>query len=119
MLKRGREELPHVRGQGQKPGGPHDRQVAAKRSYPAFEVRGGDERSYPASEVRGGDREEIPQERGQGRWPRGDTPQTRPGAVARKTGPMSKERWLHGCRSVCVHMCARVCVSCSVVSDSM
>ena len=91
--KRSREELPHLRGQGQKPGGPHDRKVAAKRSYPAFEVRGGDERSYPASEVRGGDREEIPQERGQGRWPRGDTPQTRPGAVARKTGPMSKEQW--------------------------
>ena len=78
--KRSREELPHVRGQGQKPGGPHDRRVAAKRSYPAFEVRGGG-------------REEIPQERGQGRWPRGDTPQTRPGAVAGKTGPTSKEQW--------------------------
>ena len=40
MLKRGREEPPHVRGQGQKPGGPHARRVAAKRSYPTSEVRG-------------------------------------------------------------------------------
>ena len=39
--ERGREELPHVRGQGQKPGGPHARGAAAKRSYPASEVRGG------------------------------------------------------------------------------
>ena len=38
--KRGREELPHVRGQGQKPGGPHARRAAAKRSYPTSEVRG-------------------------------------------------------------------------------
>ena len=76
--KRRREELPDVRGQGQKPGGPNARRAAAKRSYPtsevrgsgrecqiataqerlrgdtASEVRGGDERSYPASEVRGG-----------------------------------------------------------------
>ena len=35
------EELPHVRGQGQKPGGPHARRVAAKRSYPTSEARGG------------------------------------------------------------------------------
>ena len=34
--------------------------VAAKRSYPASEVRGDDERSYPVSEVRGGGREELP-----------------------------------------------------------
>ena len=32
--ERGREELPHVRGQGQKPGGPHVRRASAKRSYP-------------------------------------------------------------------------------------
>ena len=84
-LKRGREELPHVQGQGQKPGGPHARRAAAKRSYPTSEVRGSGrecqaetaqerqrratpsprseaaaERSYPASEVRGGGREELP-----------------------------------------------------------
>ena len=39
-LKRSREELPHVRGQGQKPGGPHARRAVAKRSYPTSEVRG-------------------------------------------------------------------------------
>ena len=38
--KRGREELPHVRCQGQKPGGPLARRAAAKRSYPTSEVRG-------------------------------------------------------------------------------
>ena len=37
---RGREELPYVRGQGQKLGGPHARRVAAKRSHPTSEVRG-------------------------------------------------------------------------------
>ena len=36
----GQEELPHVRGQGQKPGGPQARRAAAKRSYPMSEVRG-------------------------------------------------------------------------------
>ena len=36
-----REELPHVPGQGQKLGGPHARRVAAKRSYPTPEARGG------------------------------------------------------------------------------
>ena len=30
---------PHVRGQGQKPGGPHARRAAAKRSYLTSEVR--------------------------------------------------------------------------------
>ena len=45
--KRGREELPHVRGQGQKPGGPHARRVAAKRSYPTPEARGGGREDQP------------------------------------------------------------------------
>ena len=38
--KHGREEPPHIRGQRQKPGGPHARRAAAKRSYPTSEVRG-------------------------------------------------------------------------------
>ena len=38
--KRGREELPHVRGQGQKPGGPHAQGATAKRSYPLPKARG-------------------------------------------------------------------------------
>ena len=84
-LKRSLEELPHVRGQGQKPGGPHARREVAKRSYPTSEVRskrpgvpgcngagtakrsyptsevrGAAERRYPVSEVRGSGQEEIP-----------------------------------------------------------
>ena len=80
-----REELPHVRGQGQKPGGPHARRMVAKRSYPTSEVRGSGrecqtatvqeqprgatqrprsggaaQRRYPVSEARGGGREEQP-----------------------------------------------------------
>ena len=47
--KRGREELPHVRGQGQRP------------RVPGCDGAGTAERSYPASEVRGG-REEQPEE---------------------------------------------------------
>ena len=81
----GWEELPHVRGQGQKPGGPHAQGAAAKRSYPKSEVRGSsqecqaataqeqqrgaiprprpgaaDGRSHPTPEARGGGREEQP-----------------------------------------------------------
>ena len=40
-LSIGREELPHVRGQGQKPGGLHAGGAAAERSYAATEDRGG------------------------------------------------------------------------------
>ena len=79
------EDLPHVQGQGQKPGGPHARRAAAKRSYPTSEVRGSGrecqtattqerprgatpclrsrgaaEKRYPASEVRGGDERSYP-----------------------------------------------------------
>ena len=49
-------------------------------------------RSYPASEVRGGGQEcqaAIAQE-----WPGGAIPCLRPGAVARRSYPRSKERWL-------------------------
>ena len=59
--KRGQEELPHVQGQGQKPGGPYAQRAAAKRSY-------------PMSEVWGGSREELPHIRGQGWRPGGATP---------------------------------------------
>ena len=73
----GQEELPHFRGQGQRPrvpdcncAGTAQRSYptsevgvgggAAERRYPASEVTGGDEGSYPTSKVRGGGREEIP-----------------------------------------------------------
>ena len=85
--KRGREELPHVRGQGQKPGGPHARRAAAKRSYPTSEVMGsgrecqaatvqersrgatpeardGARRSYPTAQARGGGQEDQPHVQG-------------------------------------------------------
>ena len=69
--KHGREEIPHVRGQGQKPGGLHARRVAAKRSYPTSEVRDSVRECQAAtaqepprratqSEVRGSGQEELP-----------------------------------------------------------
>ena len=49
------------------------------------------ERSYPTSEVRGRSREDpMPEER----RPGGATPCQRPGAVAGRTNPTSKELWL-------------------------
>ena len=83
---------------------------AAERRYPASEVRGGDKRSYPTSEVRAGGqeelphapkpeargsgRDELPHARGQGQQPGGATLHPRPGALARRTNPTSKEPWL-------------------------
>ena len=94
--KRGQEELSHVRGQGQKTGGPHAQRAVAMRSYPTSEVRGSGrecqiakaqdrqrgatprprsggaaERRYPESEVRGSDERSYPasEVRG-GRWDR-------------------------------------------------
>ena len=68
----------------------------AERSYPTSEVRGGDERSDPASEIRGGGWEELPhapmpKAKGGGREKQ---PHPRPGAVAGRTNPRSKEPWL-------------------------
>ena len=65
----GREELPHIRCQGQKRGGPFDRGAAA-------------ERSYPTSKVRGGGQEELSHVRGQGLRPIGATLRPRSGAAA-------------------------------------
>ena len=65
----GREEPPHVRGQGQKPGGPHDQRAVAKRSYPMSKVRGSGRQEIPSIRGQGQQREELPRIRGQGRWP--------------------------------------------------
>ena len=59
------------------------------------------ERSYPPSEVRGHGWEELPhaptpEARGSGREEQ--TPCQKPGAVAGRTNPMSKEPWLRGRR---------------------
>ena len=59
--QRGWEELPHIGGQGQKPGRPHARRAAAKRSYPTSKVRGGGWEGLPHAptpEARGGSRED-------------------------------------------------------------
>ena len=45
--KCGREELPRIRGQGQKPGGSHARRAAAKRNYPMSEARGSGREEQP------------------------------------------------------------------------
>ena len=74
------EELPHVRGQGQRP------------RVPDCDGAGTAERSYPTSEVRGGGREELPHVRGQGGWPRGATPRARSGGEAKRSYPASEVR---------------------------
>ena len=77
----GGEELLHVRGQGQKPGGPHVQGAVARGvtplqgqgqwpRVPGCDSTGAAKRSYTTSEVRGGSREELPRVQGQGRWPR-------------------------------------------------
>ena len=76
----GQEELPHARGQGQRP------------KVPGCDGAGMAERSYPASEVRGCSREEPPHVRGKGRWPRGATPRPRPGAAAERSHPAREAR---------------------------
>ena len=69
----------------QKPGGPHARGAAAKRSYPTSMVRGSGQDCQTATA-------QEP--------PRGATPHPRPGAAAGRRYPASKERWLQGCRRV-------------------
>ena len=64
----GQEELPHVRGQGQRPRVPDcDGAGTAERSYPASEVRGGGREELPhapTSEARVGGREDQPHVQG-------------------------------------------------------
>ncbi|XP_070215954.1 uncharacterized protein [Bos mutus] len=83
------EELPHVRGQGQRPRVPgYGGAGTAEKSYSSLGSGAAAGRSYPASEVRGGVAVA---------WRSYPMPLcTRPGAVARRTNPTSKERWLHG-----------------------
>ena len=50
--KHGREELPHVQGQGQQP------------RVPGCDNAGMAERSYPSPKARGGSREELPRIQG-------------------------------------------------------
>ena len=55
----------------------------AKRSYPTYEVRDSG-REFKAATAQ--------------EQPRGATPRPRPGVVAERSNPMSKEQWLRGCR---------------------
>ena len=75
---------------------------AAKRSNPTSKERrlGGcrrPETSYPTSDVRGGGRDKLPHVR---RWGGGrdELPHVRHWAVAKRSNPTSKERWLRGRR---------------------
>ena len=106
--KHDQEELPHLRGQGRWPGGatpPPRSGAVARRSYPASEVRGGGQKELPhiqgrgssreelpTSEFGGGGREELPYAQSQGQWPRGATLCPKPGAVAKRSNPTTKER---------------------------
>ena len=89
--KRGREELPHVRGRGQKPGGPHAQRAVAKRSYSTFKVK------VSGWECQAATAQELPrratQVRGQGRQPRGATPRPHAGSQGwQPGGPTPRSR---------------------------
>ena len=117
--KHGGDEPHHVRGQGQKLGGPHARRTVAKRSYPTSEVRGisreyqtataqepprgatprpnsrgAAKRRYPACEVRGGDERSYPASEvrgsGQEELPHAPMPETR--GRSREEQPMPEAR---------------------------
>ena len=83
-----REELPHVRGQGQKQGGatPHPRSgEAAERSYAVSEVRGSGQECQAVT-VQERPRGTTPA-RSQGRWLGGATPCPRSGGCEGTGGP--------------------------------
>ena len=70
-------QTPHVRGQGQKLGGPYARGAAANRSYPESEVRGSGRQCQVATVQK---------------WPRGATPRSRSEAAAKRSYPASEAR---------------------------
>ena len=71
---------------------------AAKKSNPALEVRVGGREELPQPEARGGGGDEQPHIQGavaaSTGGPRGVTPRPRSGALAGRSYPTSKERWL-------------------------
>ena len=76
---------------------PHPRSGAVAESTRLRRCRNGLE-ELPPVRGQGQRREELPLVQGQGRQPGGATPRLRPGAVAGRTNPTSKEPWLRGCR---------------------
>ena len=94
--KCGREELPHIQGQGQRPRVPgcHGAETA-KRSYPRPRSGAKAERSYPTSEVRAA--AQRSNSRSKEQWlcrllPRGATPPSRSRGAAVRRYPLSKVR---------------------------
>ena len=83
--KHNREELPHIRGQGQKPGGPHAWRAVAKRSYPTSEVKGSSQECHAVMAQEWPRR--ATQVWGQGWRLGGATPHPRSGAGAGRTYP--------------------------------
>ena len=78
------------RGQSQKPGGPHARRAAAKRSYPTSEVKGsGQECQAETVQER---QRRATQVQGQGRRSGGATPRPRLGMAAERSYPMPEAR---------------------------
>ena len=75
-----------VRGQGRRPGGatPRLRSGAVAESTRLQQCRSS--------------REELPYTRGQGWQSGGAYPRPKPWAMARRSNPISKDRWLHGRR---------------------
>ena len=73
----GREELPHARGQGQRP----------RQATPCPRSGSTAETSYPMSEVRGGSRDELTHARGQGLRPRWATPRPKSSGCVGAEGP--------------------------------
>ena len=81
----GQEELPHVRGQGQRLRVPGcDGARTAKKSYPSLRSEAVARRSYPTSKVRGSGRKELPHAP--------TPPRPRPGAEAERSYPTPKAR---------------------------
>ena len=62
--KRGREELPHIQGQGRSWKDPMPEGQRPKGATPRPRSGAAAERSYPTSEARGSGREELPQVQG-------------------------------------------------------
>ena len=86
-----------------------DRARMAERSYPSLRLGVAAGRSYPTPEARGGSQEELPHVRGRGsgrecqaataqEQPREATQRERSGAAAERGNPTSKEQWLCGRR---------------------
>ena len=86
----GRDELPHVRGQGRQPRGSTQclrLGAVAKRSYPRPRPGVAAGRTYPTPKAGGGGWEDLPHAGSQGHWPGAATPPPRSGGCVGEGGP--------------------------------